>query len=652
MKKIIICLLPLFFFSCQKGNVYNLEKAMYYAGENASELKKVLKHYSSNKSDSLKLKAAEFLIANMRGHFSCNNREILESYCDEIEKSASINNSSEENRAVIEQISKQYENTNNLNEYITDLKIITAEYLIHNIESAFEVWEKGEWATHVSFSDFCEYILPYKVAEFQLLDHWRDYSKNLFAGDLDNLHYCDLYKNSVFQAATTVSKEIIKSNRQDWPFGGINAFPILKISTLAQMPFGSCSDYSTLALAVMRSKGIPVAEDFTPQWPFQAQGHTWNVLLDNNFKHLIFSSGSSNPGEVHKPTEKMAKVFRKCYAVNEEILAIRSSEKRVPTLYNNCCFKDVTDEYMDVRDIEITIPSKFRKKFKYAYLAVFDNKNWTPIHYGKVSGKKVKFEKMGKNCMYLPVFYNEQGIVPFSSPFLLTAKGEIKKFVGDFNNFQTMVVRRKYFVGSHIYDVERMKNGLFQAANNSDFSDADTLYRIPEFTVQSGEVFLDTLQKSYRYWRYVGPDYSFCNVGELYFYQDRNKKPIYGQVIGTQEINPINKKEVTFDGDPLTLFNSAEPVGGWVGLDFGKPVKIDKISYTPRGDGNDITPGNIYELFFWANNQWNSAGKKEAYDIKLIYDNIPVNTIYWIHNHSGGNDERIFTYENGKQIWW
>ena len=104
--KFVFYILLLLLSSCNKGNRSKIEKAMYYAGENATELKKVLKHYSSDEKDSLKLKAAEFLIVNMPGHVSYKNPAYVESYYDEIEKSVSLDNSNEENKNIIVQISK------------------------------------------------------------------------------------------------------------------------------------------------------------------------------------------------------------------------------------------------------------------------------------------------------------------------------------------------------------------------------------------------------------------------------------------------------------------------------------------------------------------------------------------------------------------
>lgn len=47
-----------------------LEQALEKSGDNRSELEKVLMHYSQKDADSLKLRAAVFLIENMPGHYS------------------------------------------------------------------------------------------------------------------------------------------------------------------------------------------------------------------------------------------------------------------------------------------------------------------------------------------------------------------------------------------------------------------------------------------------------------------------------------------------------------------------------------------------------------------------------------------------------
>jgi hypothetical protein len=632
----------------------HLEQALVLAGENRAELEKVLAYYSKSPADSLKYKAACFLVENMPGHYSYKNNASLDRYYEEIRSSVSYGYSRDENKDIIEKISAKYDPTGF--KYVPDITIVTGDYLIDNIEKASDVWQNGEWATHVSFDDFCEYILPYKGVELQPLDDWRDYCLNLLEADLDTLHFCDRYKNSAYHAATTVSREIIGIKQQELPIGGVNAIPVQDIRTLLSIPFGTCNDYSILAMAAIRSKGIPVMEDFTPQWPFQAQGHSWNIILLNNGKNMIFSAGSSNPGELHNPDNKMAKVFRHTYAINRDVLKIHMAEQFVPPVFKNRFIRDVTGDYMAVSDIEIAVPRGERGKHAYAYLAVFDNKNWIPIHYGKVSGNKVVFDKMGRNNMYLPVFYTQNGIAPLAEPFFITPTGEVRKIRIDKDIRQEMTVYRKYFIAGHCYDVgRRMKGGLFQASNRPDFSDAVTLHTIPSMTVQSGEVNLNENGNEYRYWRYVSAKEGHNNAAEVYFYTPGREKALYGTIIGTggsYTNQKNNEKEVVFDGDPLTYFDALEPSGSWAGMDFGQLVKINRIAYTPRGDGNDVTPGDIHELLYWDKNGWVSLGKREATDIKLVYENVPSDGLYLLRNHSRGQDERIFTYENGKQVWW
>lgn len=641
-------------FSCGERLDY-LEDALRFAGANRTEMEKVLAHYRQNPADSLKYRAAVFLIENMKGHYSYKYPDYLQLYYDELSNSVSLDYSGDANKQIIENISAKY-NDNQINEIVWDIQILTSGYIIENIERAFDDWENGEWATHISFDDFCEYLLPYKGSELQPLDNWREYARDMLKSDIDLLNYCDLYKNLAFQAATSVSKEIIGLNRQVYPTGGINSIPIRDIQTIIKMPYGSCEDHTFLALPIMRSKGIPIMEDFTPQWPFQALGHSWNIILNNYGKNMVFSAGTSNPGEPHKPDEKIAKVFRKCYAINREISSIHLAVSSVSTAFNNVYIKDVTNEYMVTHNIEIEIPAKYRNKHKYAYLAVFDNKNWIPVQYGKVNSKKVLFKSMGGNCMYMPVFYGGNGVIPFSSPFYISPDGKIHRFETNKTLTENINIHRKYFIAKHCYGVGvRMQGGRFEAANRADFKDAVLLYKIPNLTVQSGIIKTDTIDTAYRYWRYYSADSAYSNVAELYFFEKDTGRELRGNVIGTKGSyngNPMCTKEAVFDRDPLTFFDAPKPSDTWVGMDFGEPIKLDHISYTPRGDGNDITPDDTHELLFWSDNRWISLGRKVANDIVLVYENVPVNTIYWIRNHTRGKDERIFTYENGKQIWW
>jgi hypothetical protein len=58
-----------FFISCTRYSP-EIEEVLKQAGNNRSELEQVLEHYSHDPADSLKLRAAEFLIVNMPEKYS------------------------------------------------------------------------------------------------------------------------------------------------------------------------------------------------------------------------------------------------------------------------------------------------------------------------------------------------------------------------------------------------------------------------------------------------------------------------------------------------------------------------------------------------------------------------------------------------------
>ena len=72
--------------------------------------------------------------------------------------------------------------------------------------------------------------------------------------------------------------------------------------------------------------------DFTPQWPFRSMGHYWNVLLDNTGKNpsVWRMRDKTDPDILHKPSQKMAKVYRRTYAINQDLVKLNTTEEVVP----------------------------------------------------------------------------------------------------------------------------------------------------------------------------------------------------------------------------------------------------------------------------------------------------------------------------------
>jgi hypothetical protein len=58
-----------------------------------------------------------------------------------------------------------------------------------------------------------------------------------------------------------------------------------------------------------------------------------------------------------------------------------------------------------------------------------------------------------------------------------------------------------------------------------------------------------------------------------------------------------------------------------------------------------------YELFYW-DNGWRTLGQQVATADSIVFDGIPGNAVLWLRNLDEGKEERIFTLEEGEQIWW
>ena len=126
-------------------------------------------------------------------------------------------------------------------------------------------------------------------------------------------------------------------------------------------------------------------------------------------------------------------------------------------------------------------------------------------------------------------------------------------------------------------------------------------------------------------------------------------------MIGT--LDPYNGEEEwsyekAFDGDFLTRFSSVLPSYAWIGIDFGKPVNIERFRCIPRSDDNSIRTGDEYELLYWNEIDWRSLGRKTGETDVLHFDDVPEKALLLLRNHTRGKEERPFTYENGKQLWW
>ena len=140
--------------ACTNG-VSHLDIALQQAKHNKAELEKVLQHF---KHDSLKYRAACFLIENMVGHFS-NQGSATDFYKQKLRMRLKPF-SRDFLDSLWKETSVRYSDEDFVKSY--DLEVIESSYLIEDIDRAFQVWKTAPWYKEVSFEMFCRYILPYR----------------------------------------------------------------------------------------------------------------------------------------------------------------------------------------------------------------------------------------------------------------------------------------------------------------------------------------------------------------------------------------------------------------------------------------------------------------------------------------------------------
>jgi hypothetical protein len=409
--------------------------------------------------------------------------------------------------------------------------------------------------------------------------------------------------------------------------------------------------------------GIPCGIDFMPIHARGNAGHFWTFILDINgdtytSDYLDAKIGILTSQETQHFTSK---VYRKMYSLNKDLeKQLYTLSTSVPPFFFRPKFMDVTSSYTGKNPVRsISIPESAwyveNKSPSIVYLCVSQKKDWVPVAWTKFDKKHTQFDNIKSDIVFRIASWESNQLKFQTGAFRITGlDGKIHCLDVDEKN-DTICLLSKF----EIYDTEGftrlMVNGVFEASNNISFNYPDTLSILNKPPVRLKNTLYLHSQKKYRYIRYKGPEGSHCDVSEIMFYENINdKEACLGMVIGTpnnDEFNNINEYTNAFDENPYTSFHYKNASGGWVGLDFGRPVFISKIIYIPRNRDNFIRKGDQYELYY-LDKEWVSAGVKIADADSLVYENIASGTLLYLENHTRGKDERIFTYENGKQVWY
>ena len=645
----------LIFFGCKQDPYAAVKSA---AGDNFRELEAVIRHF---KNEPMKQQAAQFLIRNMLHRYP-TSKAITEYRETLMQSNQTLDSDSLWNEL------KTRSGTSDLT-YIYDAAVLSSDYLIGNIDQAFEAWESAPWFEQVDFETFCQYILPYRVTD-EAPTEWRNMLREKYLPLLDGItDPVEAYGKIYIEIFTSFIKWDL-----DYPY-------MRDLYLLNETMEGVCADRSVYITSVMRALGIPAAYDFVQYWAnFTPRGHSWSSYVMNGDRTANMIQTDSIPTEFreidaahfHSPRaydnlnipftvdsiKHVSKVFRRMFEVQQDV--VDTYDEDTPTFFRDYFVKDVSKSY-GLRN-SVRIPSA--KHNKNGYLFTFAaSLNWQPAAKTPRKQSALFFQNINHGIVYLPGVFENRQIVPLSNPFLLLEDNTPHYFNPDTKRRERIVVRRKHVLFGYWIDRwSQFQGGRFEVSNDPDFKKVELLGEV--VNIPTGVTRMNfTQSRPYRYIRFLAREDAIPSFAEIAFW---GKNPageivsIDGEII--HDKIPVNEVEKALDGDYLTYFRvlqysenllTTPQMNYWFGFDQGADNWNEALSveFCPRHDMNMIETGDDYELFYY-DMGWNSLGRELAVTDSLVYDNVPSGALLWLKNHTKGVEERIFTYENGIQNWW
>jgi len=389
-----------------------VEEALALAGSNAAELERALAHFAEE-GDAQKLTAARFLVANMPGH-----GHVVTELRDAGGQAIPYDPLSYPDYAAAREALDALECEHGALDFdrsalVEDLAVVTAEYLIQHIDRAFEVWRGVPEEGRVAFEAFLEHVLPYRGSE-EPVDEWigplhERYAERFPEAEGDVARLNAQVSADVHRLVSFDERYYLHPTDQGY-------------SEMLASGMGRCEDITNMLTYANRSLAIATAADYTPAWAHRDNNHAWNVLLDRDGKGCDRSNAHA------------AKVYRKTFSLQRDNLAFLLPEGReAPNRFMASKFYvDVTDQYAPTTDVDVELMTPAAEGESFAYLCVFNGGEWVAIDWARMDeGRHTRFERMGRNVVYLPAVHRDGRLVPAASPLLVLKDGGVRRLWGD-----------------------------------------------------------------------------------------------------------------------------------------------------------------------------------------------------------------------------
>ena len=602
----------------------DINTALKLSGENRPELERVLSYYKDAQPDALKYQAAKYLICNMVASYSVSG-EMMDRL--KLDVDTTFRDQPNALKLMFYLMAARIVQNQGAAIIKYDLQTITADFLIKNIESSFAIWMDIKNHYDLPCKDFFQYILPYRINNEPFIE-WKDSTYYCFFGFQKGGHFSfrlNDYLDYISAKLPTLYKtEEMLNQLSDTLFKGYEV---------------DCIDRAYMGQVIRMLFGIPVAVDFVPHYPTQENRHYWTSIRDCRCV-------GTRSDHIRPPY--MAKVYRRTSYLNE---IPRDDNNFIPQFLRDPYKIDVTEEYENVTSLEYKF-KKVESNTDYAYLCVFNNLGWREVACARLHGRKVRFDKIGRDIVYLSCYYDGNRQVLADYPVWVKTNGDVKFLVPDKDCLQTLRLTRKFtyntvgdFYGLSIIGMQLL------ATNVLDSTRYDSISEIKHYNNMAYDTLHVHADKKYKYWLLKKNSNNYGAFASVKFMR------------GDSILTPLNTIAIDKDGiiekntsSSRQIFNDelldAGSLSFMAGVEFEKPVSVDVMKYVTRNDKNGVYPGQTYELLYFDRGEWVSLGEKVATADYIEYEDVPSGALYWLRNRTEGKEERPFTVSNGRIRFW
>ncbi len=670
MKHVVGILLILLFAGC--GGTTQLEKALTLAGDNRTELERVIEHY---KNDDEKLAATCFLIENMIDSYGSSGNVVTacQPFYKQYDSLMLIHSYDSLSHIFdygkmklwdkqVDSLWYEYQNKNTFilrNDDRFDLQHITADWLIAEIDMAFEAWQSNAYMCDCPFDDFCEYILPYRHRDGLALDNSRQ--------EFFKRHKGDFFSNNELALTDEVDSLLyLYRHISHSGFAGTK-IPVLTAGSMEKLRHGLCGQRCWFNSLLLSSLGLAVATDFVPAWGNRNNSHTWNVLIHGGKSYAFEAFWDTDRWKYKRIYNNLShdtiwgryrlpKVYRHSFKryVEGPVADKDVPIDDIPHFFRNVRKKDVSHEYFDTEDVTVKLEN-IPERAKYAYLCVLNYNSWQPVQWGRIKQGEATFTAMGKDVLYMPMYCLGGTMRQAADPFWLRQDGSIEILKPEEDKH---VVKLHHYAGAVTYVDYKRKTPkmdgtvLLGGINLIDCN--DTICVFPKNAEINSVYITANCQYEIRYLKLCLPKTEIA-LNRLEFYKSGDNGDEKLRQVSIVTNIPNSECGETADAiiDQYTSTGYSANIGKhYVVLDLGETCRLSKVRYCPYQIAG-FEKEHSYRLCHWSGGKWTAIGESRSGDGTLTFNNVPKNSILIVipSNNTERIGSRPFVYRDGEMIW-